>query len=385
MVSGMSNSATNVEIEDVLSSIRRLVSDDSHGQNQAGAAADGNDAQNFGRLVLTPAQRVPDDAPQMETETVQETSAEAEPILLTEAYAPTEEAEPEQDHEQAQEHHHEHHNSEQEHQEAAQDNDDHWEEASDPNIVSDIVQEELQAALAALDLGSDNQNDHDEDHSEDQSEDHAEDHSEEWHEDEAEVEAAEVLFENAAEDDDQQDEAEPEVAVAEPTVDDYEKDTFVEEVQASAAEESVDDERARTLEAKIAELEAMIATNDATWDGDVVDETGNAAYVGDASLPWEDASFSDSPMAAFENASAEEAAAMSMERVAEPASQGTPDVQPEPELQPAAMIDEDMLREMVTQIVRQELQGKLGERITRSVRKLVRQEIHRALMSQEFE
>ena len=50
-----------------------------------------------------------------------------------------------------------------------------------------------------------------------------------------------------------------------------------------------------------------------------------------------------------------------------------------------AYIDEEMLRSMVTEIVRQELQGKLGERITRSVRKLVRQEIHRALMSQEFE
>jgi hypothetical protein len=55
----------------------------------------------------------------------------------------------------------------------------------------------------------------------------------------------------------------------------------------------------------------------------------------------------------------------------------------EPEM--GAYIDEEMLRSMVTEIVRQELQGKLGERITRSVRKLVRQEIHRALMSQEFE
>ena len=37
-----------------------------------------------------------------------------------------------------------------------------------------------------------------------------------------------------------------------------------------------------------------------------------------------------------------------------------------------------MLRDMVHDIVRQELQGVLGERITRNVRKLVRREIQRA-------
>lgn len=50
-----------------------------------------------------------------------------------------------------------------------------------------------------------------------------------------------------------------------------------------------------------------------------------------------------------------------------------------------ALLDEEALREMVSEIVRQELQGALGERITRNVRKLVRREIHRALASQELE
>ncbi len=49
------------------------------------------------------------------------------------------------------------------------------------------------------------------------------------------------------------------------------------------------------------------------------------------------------------------------------------------------VLDEEMLRELVTEIVRQELQGALGERITRNVRKLVRREIHRALTSHELE
>ncbi len=48
-------------------------------------------------------------------------------------------------------------------------------------------------------------------------------------------------------------------------------------------------------------------------------------------------------------------------------------------------LDEEMLRELVTDIVRQELQGALGERITRNVRKLVRREIHRALTSHELD
>ena len=43
------------------------------------------------------------------------------------------------------------------------------------------------------------------------------------------------------------------------------------------------------------------------------------------------------------------------------------------------IFDDDMLREMVKDIIRQELQGVLGERITRNVRKLVRREIQRAL------
>jgi hypothetical protein len=50
-----------------------------------------------------------------------------------------------------------------------------------------------------------------------------------------------------------------------------------------------------------------------------------------------------------------------------------------------AILDEHMLRELVTEIVRQELQGALGERITRNVRKLVRREIHRALTTHELE
>lgn len=66
----------------------------------------------------------------------------------------------------------------------------------------------------------------------------------------------------------------------------------------------------------------------------------------------------------------------------------TPDQTPAEEAVQAAIdeqvIDEETLREMVAEIVRAELQGALGERITRNVRKLVRREIHRALAAQDL-
>lgn len=43
-------------------------------------------------------------------------------------------------------------------------------------------------------------------------------------------------------------------------------------------------------------------------------------------------------------------------------------------------VDEELLRRIVAQVLQEELQGALGERITRNVRKLVRREINRALM-----
>lgn len=51
----------------------------------------------------------------------------------------------------------------------------------------------------------------------------------------------------------------------------------------------------------------------------------------------------------------------------------------------ATALNEDALREVVARMVREELQGELGERITRNVRKLIRREINRALALQELE
>ena len=48
------------------------------------------------------------------------------------------------------------------------------------------------------------------------------------------------------------------------------------------------------------------------------------------------------------------------------------------------LIDEEMLRALVAQLVREELHGQLGERITMQVRKLVRAEVARALDERQY-
>jgi len=62
-----------------------------------------------------------------------------------------------------------------------------------------------------------------------------------------------------------------------------------------------------------------------------------------------------------------------------PASAGTP--RPGEDAPPA--LDEDRLRAIVLEVVRAELQGELGERITRNLRRLVRREVFRVLESRE--
>lgn len=52
---------------------------------------------------------------------------------------------------------------------------------------------------------------------------------------------------------------------------------------------------------------------------------------------------------------------------------------------PLTVLDEAALQEIIRQLIREELKGVLGERITQSVRKLVRAEINRALLTQDME
>lgn len=135
---------------------------------------------------------------------------------------------------------------------------------------------------------------------------------------------------------------------------------FVTRLDAAALKAAQD----ATLSAKIEALEAAIAHTPGQWEPD---DTGAGDYAGTdvETIEWQD----DDTVAIAE---APDIAAVPAE-TAETLSLDD------------ATLDEDTLRELVADIVREELQGALGERITRNVRKLVRREIHRALSAQELD
>lgn len=134
------------------------------------------------------------------------------------------------------------------------------------------------------------------------------------------------------------------------------------------------------LTAKIAALEAAVGEIASGWepDGDEIETL--AATVAPA-MAWEDDLQLDAKGAPLhedaieETAEAEAKADETAEASAPIGGFGADD----------QLMDEDALRALVSEIVRAELQGALGERITRNVRKLVRREIHRALTAQEME
>lgn len=57
---------------------------------------------------------------------------------------------------------------------------------------------------------------------------------------------------------------------------------------------------------------------------------------------------------------------------------------PRPMAAPPALMDPETLRATVRQVLREELAGDLGERMTRDLRKLVRREINRVLAARDM-
>ena len=148
-----------------------------------------------------------------------------------------------------------------------------------------------------------------------------------------------------------------------------------------APEESADEHskapEGESLKDRIEQLEAAVSSQDGEW------EEENEESV--ETLQWEDHGNEDDT---DENMSAPEAFA-DQHHDFDAADEADEVTEAEDEYDFLAgdetMLDEDAVREMAADLVREELQGALGERITRNVRKLVRREIHRALMAQEFE
>ncbi len=140
------------------------------------------------------------------------------------------------------------------------------------------------------------------------------------------------------------------------------------------------------LSAKIEALETVVGNADEQWEPDGV---GGDDYSGTPveTLTWEDHTEDDSEAAKSEQSSAEPVSATTVD--------DTDSAFEDPEVDQGldadviasdeTIMDEESLRELVSDIVREELQGALGERITRNVRKLVRREIHRAMTAQDFD
>ena len=137
-----------------------------------------------------------------------------------------------------------------------------------------------------------------------------------------------------------------------------------------------DTEEPSSLGDKVAALETLIQRRQDRWEPD---DTGADEYAGtDApTMTWEDATPDLVELTAAEPDAPEDD--LQNGDVNGDAHQDDAVTFDEAEL------DEETLREIVSDIVREELQGALGERITRNVRKLVRREIHRVLASRDFE
>ncbi|MGI9368062.1 MAG: hypothetical protein ACR2O2_04410 [Ruegeria sp.] len=156
-------------------------------------------------------------------------------------------------------------------------------------------------------------------------------------------------------------------------------------------DEDVPEQLADSLSSKIEALEAAIAHTEDQWEPD---GESDDAYSGTRmrAMEWgAGAALADSKTAAVddESAATEPAAVESSDGPDSPAvfirDRSADAEQPDQEggfVESLGALDDEQLRALVSEIVHEELQGELGERITRNVRKMVRREIYRALAAQ---
>lgn len=332
----MSDAVTNAEVEDVLSSIRRLVSEDRRPLNRSQS---GNSLQD--KLVLTPSLRVSndrplsdnyrkkDDAAVTEWDNALSTDPETDPLgadeVLNDAGAPSE-------------------------------------DRTDVDLVDDRLGDAQPFGNAAS------------------------------FEDEALIT-----------DDLPEDEAQDEVAEAESSGEDSRPSNvrtlgYRPDILNLGASELVEGgtpaQGADRLSAKIAALETAVARIPGEWDADEPEEDGFVAAE-PLAMAWEDDVDLDATGSPVPQTAGDDAAIHDAEQIVDDADYADEDGFDDDETAEVSIgakglaaedyLDEEMLRDMVSEIVRAELQGALGERITRNVRKLVRREIHRALAAQELE
>ncbi len=163
-----------------------------------------------------------------------------------------------------------------------------------------------------------------------------------------------------------------------------------------------------SLEETIAELEAAVTAQDQEWEPDGSEVQPEPAFSLTRFPPLDDVEDAQTldpsgPLHAPSQADADDAEdhALYDEPTMFAEHEETPDEAPlflrhptnKPDLlddnlaaymSDDAVIDEAALREIISEVLREELQGPFGERITRNVRKLVRQEIQRVLSTQNL-
>jgi hypothetical protein len=296
----MSDRMTNTEIEDVLTSIRRLVSEEARFPFRSERRAMPEEPAD--KLVLTPDFRVSSDA---------EAAAEAVPEPV-EAAAPDA---PAMDPAAAGS------------AEAAGN--------AEPEPAEPALHERVAVLEAAVSEGA-----------------------EEFEPDGSEVTPSAYLSEPLPELAEDAAEPEAEAAAAEPEAVEVWPDTASETELATAPEEATaPDEPVAPDDATVA---AEAIAPDALAEPEAAPE---AAAAEEAAMDWEE---EPQPVPRFAHRAEAEAG---------------PGLFEEPE---ADELDEEALREMIREVIREELQGSLGERITRNLRKLVRAEVNRALAGREF-
>lgn len=120
-----------------------------------------------------------------------------------------------------------------------------------------------------------------------------------------------------------------------------------------------------SLEDKITKLERLIASTDQLWEPD--DEEQDEFAGSHTAIPQE-------ALTAVVSAGSIETQVIAQETVSSQIAAAAP-----------VGIDETELRSMVSEMIRDELRGALGEKITKNIRKLVRREINSALLKQRIE
>ena len=150
-----------------------------------------------------------------------------------------------------------------------------------------------------------------------------------------------------------------------------------------------------SLSAKIEALEEAIARTEDQWepDGDSDDDYAGTpnkilAWSSEPEFDLVDSASHSAELVTVSQPVERAETVTTATFIRDPAVSGKVSAEPaapvEAEPQPVALgMDEEVLRTLIAQVVREELQGVLGERITRNVRKMVRREIYRALAEQK--